>query len=93
VFEKRVFVYRKAAKNAERIFLNNPVRGGIVQTSPGLRPSNYAVDFVDLKQRFPLGNRPQGKRKLHLSVLSTERVKNFSSRPLRLCGENGFSKS
>jgi hypothetical protein len=35
------FFHRSDAKNAERFFLNNPVRGGIVQTSTGLWPISY----------------------------------------------------
>ncbi len=38
---KEGFSHRKVAKNAEKNFLNNPVRGWIVQTSSVLRPCNY----------------------------------------------------
>ena len=59
--DKRLFLFTAKPQRSQReLLLINPVRGGINQYSSGLRPNNYAVDFVDLKQRLPFGSRLQG---------------------------------
>jgi hypothetical protein len=41
LFEKKVFPTAKSQRTQRELFLFNPVRGGIEQTNPGLRPNNY----------------------------------------------------